>query len=386
MGNTKKGRGMRARSDATDKVFGTQTGRNMAKVPISVCIIAKNEEKYIEGCLRQVLPYGMEIVVVDTGSTDNTKQIAQKYTDHVYDFTWVGDFSAARNFAASKASNNWILVLDCDEYIQELDMSKLRMCMQKYAKNVGVINILNVYIKDGKESMQPNEVPRFYNRNYYDYRFRIHEQITPKKAVDFNEVVLETFRMPLSVKHYGYDISDSEMMKKQERNLELLKASIGENEGMDDYLYFQIGQSYNVLHNYEQAILAYDMSLEINTNPEKKFLIICLESYADCLMKADRNEDAYKLLDINRDYLKTTRLWYLFGKAAYLCKNFDIAYINLTKVTEAEDIALLGDDVFDVYERIFAICNAKRDVQKLEFYKNKLIAYGNQHGKKIFFE
>ena len=86
----------------------------MSKVPISVCIIAKNEEKYIEECLRKLKPYGFEIVVADTGSTDATKEIASRYADKVVDFTWINDFSAARNFCAKQASNNWILALDCD--------------------------------------------------------------------------------------------------------------------------------------------------------------------------------------------------------------------------------------------------------------------------------
>lgn len=100
----------------------------MARLPVSVCMIAKNEEQYIEQCLKKLLRYNMEIVVVDTGSTDRTREIAAKYTNHLYDFAWCDDFSAARNFAVSKASNNWILILDCDEYVQELDVAKLRTC------------------------------------------------------------------------------------------------------------------------------------------------------------------------------------------------------------------------------------------------------------------
>ena len=92
----------------------------MSKVPISVCIIAKNEEKYIEECLRHLKPYGFEIVVTDTGSTDRTKEIARKYADKVLDFEWIDDFSAARNFCMEHASNNWILAIDCDEYMEEL--------------------------------------------------------------------------------------------------------------------------------------------------------------------------------------------------------------------------------------------------------------------------
>ncbi|MDE7476455.1 MAG: glycosyltransferase family 2 protein, partial [Lachnospiraceae bacterium] len=130
----------------------------MAGLPVSVCMIAKNEEQYIEQCLRKLIRFNMEIVVVDTGSTDKTKEIAARYTDKLFDFVWCDDFSAARNYAVSKASNNWILILDCDEYVQEIDVAKLRTCMQKYPKNVGVVEIRNVYTTNQggtqKESIQ----------------------------------------------------------------------------------------------------------------------------------------------------------------------------------------------------------------------------------------
>ena len=115
----------------------------MSKVPISVCIIAKNEEKYIEECLRKLKPYGFEIVVADTGSTDATKEIASRYADKVVDFTWINDFSAARNFCAKQASNNWILALDCDEYIESVDIRILRVLLQQKPKQVGVVRMMN---------------------------------------------------------------------------------------------------------------------------------------------------------------------------------------------------------------------------------------------------
>ena len=361
----------------------------MAGLPVSVCMIAKNEEQYIEQCLRKLIRFNMEIVVVDTGSTDKTKEIAAKYTDKLFDFVWCDDFSVARNYAVSKASNNWIFILDCDEYVQEIDVAKLRTCMQKYPKNVGVVEIRNVYTTNQggtqKESIQIDEVPRFYNRNYYEYRFRIHEQISPKKSDQYDEMILETFHLPVIVKHYGYDIPRSEMIKKQERNLKLLLNSIGEIEGMDDYIYFQIGQSYNVLGNYEKAIEAYDMCLEINRNPQKKFLNICLESYADCLIKVQNAEDAYRLLDMNREYLKTTRLRYLFGKAAHICKDYNTAIGFLTGITDAADFEQLGENVFDAYTRIFAIYRDTGQTEKFEIYQNKLAEFGRLHGKQITF-
>lgn len=361
----------------------------MAGLPVSVCMIAKNEERYIGQCLGKLQRYNMEIVVVDTGSTDNTKEIASKYTDKLFDFAWCDDFSAARNFAVSRASNNWILILDCDESVEALDVAKLRTCMQKYPKNVGVAQIANVYTTTkgsvSGESIQVDEVPRFFNRNYYEYRFRIHEQIMPKKAHDYDNMTLETFHMPVTVRHYGYDIPQQEMIRKQERNLNLLQKSLGETKGMDDYIYFQIGQSYNVLGNYEKAVEAYDMCLEINRNPEKKFLSRCLESYADCLIRVGNPGDAYRLLDMNREYLKTTRLRYLFGRAAHMCQDDETAIGFLTGITDAADFEELGENVFDTYARIFAIYNEMGQADKFGIYQRKLEEYGRAHGKQITF-
>ncbi len=93
---------------------------------LSLCMIAKNEEDNIERALMSVRPVVDEMIVVDTGSTDRTKEIAQALGANVYDFKWTNDFSAARNFSFSKASGRWILVLDADEAISQLDYEKLR--------------------------------------------------------------------------------------------------------------------------------------------------------------------------------------------------------------------------------------------------------------------
>ena len=84
-------------------------------VTISLCMIVKNEEKVLARCLDSVKDLVDEIIIVDTGSGDKTKAIAASYTDKIYDFTWVHDFSAARNFAFSKASCEYIYSADADE-------------------------------------------------------------------------------------------------------------------------------------------------------------------------------------------------------------------------------------------------------------------------------
>ncbi len=86
---------------------------------VSLCMIVKNEEAVLERCLRSAAPAVDEIIIVDTGSTDRTRTIARQFTDRVYDFAWVDDFSAARNFSFSKATMDYCMWLDADDILSE---------------------------------------------------------------------------------------------------------------------------------------------------------------------------------------------------------------------------------------------------------------------------
>lgn len=88
-------------------------------IGISLCMIVKDKEAVIERCLQTIRPLVDEIVVVDTGSADATKHLAGRYTDQVYDFQWIDDFSAARNFSFSFATKEYILWLDADDTLTE---------------------------------------------------------------------------------------------------------------------------------------------------------------------------------------------------------------------------------------------------------------------------
>ena len=175
----------------------------MSKMPVSVCIIAKNEENFIEDCLKHLLPYGMEIIVADTGSTDRTKEIAQKYADKVVDFEWIDDFAAARNYCASFARNNWILAIDCDEIVQSVDIRILRMLMQKHARYTGVLWLQNI-IDDGRgnKGYVNTDVPRMYNKNFYNFDCAIHEQIVPVDPAWW-DVAMAGFLLPVGIIYHG---------------------------------------------------------------------------------------------------------------------------------------------------------------------------------------
>lgn len=93
---------------------------------LSLCLIVKNEEMFLDQCLSSVKDVVDEIIIVDTGSTDTTKEIAKKYTDHIYDFPWINDFAAARNYSFSKATKDYIFWLDADDVLLPEDALKLK--------------------------------------------------------------------------------------------------------------------------------------------------------------------------------------------------------------------------------------------------------------------
>lgn len=108
-------------------------------ISISLCMIVKNEEDVIARCLDSAKDIADEIIIVDTGSSDKTKEIAKNYTSKIYDFKWIDDFSAARNYSFSKASKEYILWLDADDIILKEDVEKFKRLKENLDKNVDVV-------------------------------------------------------------------------------------------------------------------------------------------------------------------------------------------------------------------------------------------------------
>jgi len=124
---------------------------------ISLCLIVRNEEAVLARCLESVLSFADEIIIVDTGSTDQTRQIAKRFTDHIYDFNWINDFSAARNFSFSKATEDYVMWLDADDVVPEKSTAEINALKKSLDATVDIITMKYVL------SFDQNDCPTYFS-------------------------------------------------------------------------------------------------------------------------------------------------------------------------------------------------------------------------------
>ncbi|MBR4982319.1 MAG: glycosyltransferase family 2 protein [Lachnospiraceae bacterium] len=162
---------------------------------ISVCMIVKNEEKVLARCLDSLKGLWEELIIVDTGSTDGTKEIAKKYTDKVYDFTWTGNFSDARNFSFSKAGCEYIYSADADEVLDEENREKFFLLKNALSEE-NEIEIVQMYYGN---QLSQNSIynfdkeyrPKLYKRlRKFMWQEPIHEAVRLEPVVYDSDIVI----------------------------------------------------------------------------------------------------------------------------------------------------------------------------------------------------
>lgn len=147
---------------------------------VSLCMIVKNEERNLRGALSSVKPFVQEMIIVDTGSIDKTKEIAKEFTDKIYDFEWCDNYSAARNFALSKATNKWILFLDGDELIPPETLKHFHEIIKSKELTAILVPVKNIVIptKEKPVNYHYSETYRlFRNRTEIKFNGCVHEDI-----------------------------------------------------------------------------------------------------------------------------------------------------------------------------------------------------------------
>ena len=198
---------------------------------ISACYIVKNEAKNLAKSIKSLKNQINEIVVVDTGSTDNTIVVARKLGAKVYSFPWQDDFSKARNFALSKAKGDWLVLLDADEYFTAKTAGNIRQVIRQAQQADGLlIQMVNYDVDKAEIQDYFYQLRIVRNQQGLHYEGKIHEELklSDGKSMKF-------FRIPpemLEIYHTGYASSVSR--QKLERNLKLLQQAVDNGQSEAD--------------------------------------------------------------------------------------------------------------------------------------------------------
>ena len=293
-------------------------------------MIAKNEEKFIGQCLDSVKCLVDEIIVVDTGSTDKTKEIALGFGAKVYDFKWCDNFSAARNESLKHATSDWILILDADEVISIEDHSKIKEMLND-TDAAGFLMIQRNYTdkshaaewvstagdkyKEAKAAAGWFPVPIiriFRNDKRVGYSGLVHEKPNDS-LMEIGKVAL----LNVPIHHYGK--LDADKLKEKGKMYE----KIGEEkvkEKKDYYFYFELGKQYTINKKFDKAVEAFEKSIELKN-----------------------------------DFFES---WYMLGSVYLIKENFDNA---LSKLKRAQ---ALNHNFGPIYANLGVVYAKKKELKK----------------------
>lgn len=309
----------------------------MRKIKISQAMIVRNEEKNIERALCWGKDIVSEQIVVDTGSTDRTVEIAKAMGAKVYHFEWIDDFSAAKNFAIEKCSGSWIVFLDADEYFKKEDASRIPDYIRDTEENggEGIFTYLVNLDENGNVGSSATHIRIFKNIKSLRYKRRIHEQLCHE---DGHNIKVLDATQELTIWHTGYAGETGKEKQRSNRNLNLILKDI--EDYPDNYeMYLYLGNEYYGREMYHDAEKAY--STYIGHLPE-----IISGTDADaanaflyhlyCLLQ--QNKDTDTIISAYNTAVKRIRenadIPYIMGKCLYDAKYYSEACQCLNEALE----------------------------------------------------
>jgi GT2 family glycosyltransferase/tetratricopeptide (TPR) repeat protein/2-polyprenyl-3-methyl-5-hydroxy-6-metoxy-1,4-benzoquinol methylase len=228
---------------------------------ISLCMIVRDEEARIADCLSSIRRHVDEMIVVDTGSTDQTREIARSLGARVIRRQWQDSFSAARNESISHATGEWILWMDADDVIDEESARAIRRCAAQASREVlGFVAQVHCPGGPGEEGETVvDHVKLFRNRPDLRFELRIHEQILPSIRRAGGEIA----RAPLHVTHANYDRSPEGQRRKRERDQRLLALDLQEHPE-HPFVHFNVGMTAFHERDFVRAIEHLRRSIELS--------------------------------------------------------------------------------------------------------------------------
>jgi tetratricopeptide (TPR) repeat protein len=308
------------------------------KATISACMIVKDEEEVLDRCLQSIRDWVDEIIVVDTGSTDRTVDIARTYGANVYHQPWEGDFSKHRNYSLEQATCDWIFVIDADEEVYREDIPAIQQVLHEGSHKLVSVNIINVYADDEASStFLPSD--RFFKRELnLHYEGIVHNQLRVHGDV-------RALRTGIRIKHYGYGLSPERMRQKKARTVALLEEQLAQNPD-DAFARFNLAQQLrsgeegfpkeNATAIIEHAGRAVDLTDPAN-NREKHIHLMSLDQLAWTYFYLEEYQKATKYcrraIELKPDYLDPLLL---AGHISCRLERYDEAIQNYRKYLDVQ--------------------------------------------------
>ena len=321
--------------------------------PISICIITKNECDTLRQCLTCLKPYAdagkHEIVVVDTGSTDNTVEMCKEFTDKIYYFEWINDFSAARNYAAEKASHDWILCIDSDEFVTEWDEKSVQTFVSSSKNTIGNLLLKNTCGSGSGQYESISKLPRIYNKTIYHFMQPVHEQLFP--YADTRHIFSD---IKIHLDHHSYAGTPQELRKKSKRNIDLLMKEYNKNPH-NPYILFQLGQSYYMIEDFETANHYYSLGLAEDVNPDLDYVRTMVVSYGYTLINLKQYQKALELEGLYETFGDRADFVFLMGIIYLNNALFDEAIAQFKRATTFKTAEVVGANSFRAWYNIGVI-------------------------------
>ena len=236
---------------------------------LSVCLIVKNEEKVLRRCLNCVKKFADEIVVVDTGSTDSTLEIAKKFTSKIFQFAWQDDFSRARNYAFKMASGEYLMWIDADDVISNDNIRKINRLKNNLTAETYMLKYQICFDKNNKSTYEYYRERIVKNCASAKFKGFVHECIVP-----FGRIVYEN----IAIEHKKTDL-----VRDKKRNLKIYQKHIKNNEKLSEREIYYYARELFYNGYYKKAIKNLKKFLKM----PNKFLPNIIDAYviiSDCYL------------------------------------------------------------------------------------------------------
>jgi glycosyltransferase involved in cell wall biosynthesis/Tfp pilus assembly protein PilF len=290
---------------------------------VSLCMIVRDSSRTLEAALESIKPWVDEIIVVDTGSTDNSRQIALRYSASVFEVPWCDDFSSARNASLERATGDWLFWMDSDDTISIENGRKLRALADKDLASAPTAYVMQVHCPGPQGSADVtivDHVKMFQNDRALRFEGRIHEQILP--AIRRNNGNVEW--TDVYVTHSGVEHSAAAKKRKQQRDLRLLQMELAERPG-HSFVLFNLGMTHADMEQWHTAVEYLKRSLQVSSACESHVR----KAYAllvECLLQLNLDEEATQFLNQGLNlFFDDPELNFRRGILEHRAKNYDCA-------------------------------------------------------------